>query len=222
MSLFSRYLKHPPAGSGGLSTAVDYPEALDAGRMTVLGNNALHLCEQNPIRALRQHAGFREFYAASPIPGFVSVPGADAIPWGTTIKNGAAWADLGTHYVWRLPSGRWPRLTLALSFAVDGPNTAGVMLAIAPGTGGPFDGRATGAISTSSTFAGVELSIDLEDDDLGDLSVVPTNGILEADVAERGTLKAFRAFFGAYCSSGTNTAGQRANAVGLSLYTESR
>jgi hypothetical protein len=222
MSLFNRYLKHPTAGTGGLSTAVDAPEALDAGRMTVLGNNALHMCEQNPIRALRQHPGFREFYAASATPGFTGTPEQQDIPWATSIKDGAAWADLGTHFVWRLPSGQWPRISLTLSFAVDGSNSAGVLLALAPGVGGPFDGRAVGAVTTSSSYGSTTLSIDLEDADLGDLPVVPMNGILEASIAERGTLKAFRAFFGAYCSSGTNTAGQRANAVGLSLYTESR
>jgi len=222
MSLFNRYLRHPPAGSGGLSTAVDSPEALDAGRMTVLAANARHLCEQNPLRALRQHPGFREFYAASARPAFSDVPDAAAIPWGTSIKSGAAWADLGTHYVWRLPSGRWPRLTLALTVAVDGGNACGVLLALGRGTAGPFDGRATGYVTTSATYTPITLSIDLEDADLGDLPVVPMNGILEADVAERGTLRAFRAFFGGYCSSGSNTAGQRANVVGLALYTESR
>lgn len=220
MSLFRRYVSHPTAGTGGNSALLASTLPLDAGRMTIAAANALHLCEQNAVIPLRQHPGFREFFAAAPT-GETGSPSPADIPWSTSWKDGAAWADLGLHYVWQRPGGRWPRITLSLRAKVDGASVAGVLLGLAPGDGGPDEIVAsTGDVIASPVWSEKRLSLDLELRYLGDVSLVPTNGTTEAPTGERVVVRAFRAWFGGYCSGGVDTSGERASAVALSLVSE--
>ena len=54
MSLFQRYVRHRAPGATQDDAIAQRYLPLDAGRMAILANNAQHLAEQNPRRALRQ------------------------------------------------------------------------------------------------------------------------------------------------------------------------
>ncbi len=226
MSTFGRYIPHPSPGTSGRTALVDANLPLDAGRMLVLGNNAQHLCEQNPRRSLRQHPGVRDFYAAafdgsgSP---FTTAPEVRNIVWYATQKDGACCIDLGDFHVWRFPSGSYPKVTLKFTTQVEGGHSLGWVFAVSPGQQGPLSalGQASG-VTTSATWDGASASVDLDDALLRPLAYTPTNGVDEVAVAEGGSLLTFRAFFGAYCSSNTDASGSRANVVALSLYLEPR
>ncbi|HEX4936878.1 MAG TPA: hypothetical protein VFV33_27035 [Gemmatimonadaceae bacterium] len=223
MSLFARYVQHPAPGGGGLSDLPATGNPLGAGRMTIWASNATHLGEQNAVRALRQHPGLREFFAASTRPGgLTTAPDVRDIPWSTSQKDGAGCIDLGMHYVWRRPDGRWPKLKLTFAGKIDGANTLGWCLAISPGTAGPWEASASvsGTIASSSWTA-ASASIELDGArDLRPVVVSPGDGVDEPALAERGRLLVFRAFFGCYCSSGTDAGGQRASVTALSLRLE--
>lgn len=221
MSLFDRYIEHEPSSASAPTGLPSAPNPLGAGRMTVWASNATRVLEQNQVRVLRQHAGVRGFYAQALPSTLTSAPDPAQIPWTGTVKDGQCAVDLGTHWVWRRPDGRWPRLRFTFTASVEGANVLGWCLAIAPGLGGPLDAVAV-LQGTRTSFTWTELggTIDLDGErDTRPLTVSPTNGIL-LDVAERGEVRAFRAFFGAYNSSGVNAAGSLAYAVGLSLVAE--
>lgn len=223
MSLFERYIQHTTAATTGRTALVDTGAPMGAGRMALLTSNALHLCEQNPVRALRQHPGMRDFYAsASPGTGFTDPPDVVHIRWNLSPKDGSAVLDLGTFYVWQRPDGRLPRLRLSFWTQIDGGHTLGWVWAVSPGTRGPLSATSsTAAVTTSSTWSEASVVLDLSDRDVGPLVVAPTNGIDEdVDPAEGGRLRVFRSFVGAYNSYGSNTAGHLANLVGLSLRAE--
>lgn len=221
MSTLSRYLRHAAAVTTGLNglTSVDNP--LGAGRMTaVLANNGAHLAEQNHLRTLRTHAGIRNFFAASPTL-VTTAPTVYDVPWRTSQKDGSCCIDLGTHYVWALPGGRLPKLRLSFATQVDGGNTLGWLFGVSPGSAGPLAADVVADVTTSATWDATSAVLLLDAArHLRLVSEVPMNGIVEPAADERGDLYEFRGFFGAYNSSGSNTAGQLANVVGLSLRTE--
>lgn len=221
MSLFSRYVRHRAAGSTQDDALVQRYLPLDAGRMAVFANNAQHLCEQNPVRALRQHPGVLDFYAPA-VAGtsFTSAPTVNDIRWATSPKDGAACIDLGTFYVWAMPDGRLPRVTCEFTIAVEGGYSLGWVFGISPGTRGPLAAVAQASgVTTSATWTETEAHVDLGAGHLGAQSCAPTSGIDEADSGEAGELRVFRAFLGAYCSSNSNASGARASIVAVSLYT---
>lgn len=222
MSAFQRYLRHRVAGSTQDDALANEYLPLDAGRMLRLANNAQHLLEQNPRRALRQHPGVRDFYApAVDGTGFTSAPTVQQIRWATSQKGGACCIDLGQFYVWPFPDGSLPRITLEFTAAVEGGYSLGWVFAVSPGERGPLSIAASdGDVTTSATWAERVESIDLGRGHLAPLLYAATNGVDEVSAAEAGQLMAFRAFFGAYCSSNSDTSGARASVVGLSLYAE--
>lgn len=222
MSLLSRYLRHRAAGSTQDDALANEYLPLDAGRMLRLANNAQHLLEQNPRRALRQHPGVRDFWAPAVAgTGFTSAPTVQQIRWATSRKDGSCCVDLGTFYVWPFPNGALPRITLEFTTMVEGGYTLGWVFAVSPGERGPLSIVASdGDVTTSATWTERVESIYLARGHLAPLAYGPTNGVDEVSTAEGGQIMVFRAFFGAYCSSNSNTGGSRASVVGLSLYAE--
>lgn len=229
MSLFGRYLQHPAVATTGRTALVDDELPLDAGRMAWLANNAVHLAEQNPLRALRQHPGVNGFYAAAlpdpaaPSTPFTGIPDADNIRWDLSQKDGGCAIDLGLHYAWPLPSGNLPRLRVSFTAKVEGGFTLGWVLVVAPGSSGPT--RATlqrGDSTTSGSWVTQTTDLELNNASLRLVDYSPTNGIGEADPPESGGLRCFRAFLGAYNSSNTNAPGSLAWIRGVSLRFEGR
>lgn len=222
MSTFQRYLRHRVAGSTQDDALVNEYLPLDAGRMLRLANNAQHLLEQNPRRALRQHPGVRDFWAPSTRgTGFTGPPSVQDIRWATSQKDGACCIDLGQFHVWPFPDGSLPRITLRFTAAVEGGYSLGWVFAVAPGERGPLSIVASdGDVTTSATWTEYTESIGLGRGHLAPLSYAPTNGVSEVAEGEAGQLLVFRAFLGGYCSSNSNSAGARASVVGLSLYAE--
>jgi hypothetical protein len=222
MSLFNRYIAHPTASTTGRTGLPATSNPLGAGRMTLWASNTQHLCEQNPVRVIRSHAGVRNFYAPAVDAGFNATPTVRNIRWSTSPKDGAAVIDLGVFYAWRRPDGRLPVVRLSFTTQVEGAYTLGWVFALSQGEAGPlFAVQETGGTTTSATWDAVTATLDLNAlPTLGPVDVAPTNGLLEVDDAERGTLQCFRAFFGAYNNSNSNTAGHYANVVGLSLRLE--
>jgi hypothetical protein len=225
MSLLSRYMRHRAPGSTQDDALVNRYLPLDAGRMTLLANNAQHLCAQNPRRALRHHPGVRDFYAPAGDSALVAAPSPSQIRWATSQKDGACTIDLGTFYVWAMPGdpGRLPRVTCEFTVMVEGGFTLGWVFAVSPGTRGPLAAVAYPAdVTTSATWTLTEASVDLEAGHVAPWAMAPTNGVDEVVTAEAGQLMVFRAFLGAYNSSNTNAGGSLASIVGVSLYTEPR
>lgn len=222
MSLFGRYLQHPTVATTGRTAVVDAGQPLDAGRMVWLANNAVHLAEQNPLRALRQHPGANAFYApAEPGPSFTATPTTADIRWAVSPKDGAAAIDLGVHYVWQLPSGPLPKVRVSFSTKVEGGYTLGWVFAIAPGTSGPtWATLQTGGTTTSGSWDDQSEELTLTAAELGAVDFTPTNGVDEASTAEGGGLRCFRAFLAAYNSSNTNAPGSLAWLRGIALHIE--
>lgn len=222
VSLFSRYLRHRAAGSTQDDAIVNRYLPLDAGRMAILANNAQHLCEQNPRRALRQHPGVRDFYApALTGTSFVDAPTVNDIRWAVSQKDGACCIDLGTFFAWPFPGGRLPRLRCKFTTAVEGGYSLGWVLAVSPGGRGPLSAVAQASgVTTSATWTEREPYVDLARGHLQTLTMAPTNGVSEVSTAEAGQVPTFRAFLGAYNSSNSNTGGARASIVGITLYLE--
>ena len=220
MSIFQRYLRHRAPASTQDDALVNRYLPADALRMAWLANNCRHLVEQNPRRALRQHPGVRDFYAPAVDSAFTDPPTTSQIRWSVTQKDGACCIDLGTFYVWPLPSGRWPLAKLSFTTQVDGGFTLGWVFAVSAGTAGPLAAGAVASdVTTSATWDQETATVDLAGL-AGAASYGPTNGIDEVSSAEAGELRVFRAFFGAYNSSNSNTGGSRANVVGITLHLE--
>jgi hypothetical protein len=222
MSLFSRYMRHRAPGATQDDALVQRYLPLDAGRMAILANNAQHLAEQNPRRALRQHPGVRDFYApAMSGTSFTDPPSVNDVRWAVSQKDGACCIDLGTFWAWQFPGGRLPRLRCRFTGVVEGGYTLGWVLAVSPGSRGPLSAvaQASGA-TTSATWTEQEPAIDLARGHLLPWSMAPTNGISEVVTEEAGQLPVCRVFLGAYNSSNSNTAGARASIVGITLTCE--
>ena len=222
MSLFQRYIRHRSPGSTQDDALVQRYLPLDAGRMAILANNAQHLCEQNPRRALRQHPGVRDFYApAMSGTSFTDPPTVNDVRWAVSQKDGACCIDLGTFFAWQFPNGRLPRLRCKFTGMVEGGYTLGWVLAVSPGLRGPLSAVAQSPGSTTSaTWTEQDPAIDLSRGHTTPWAMAPTNGVDEAVTEEAGQVPLFRVFLGAYCSSNSNTGGARASIVGITLYCE--
>ena len=228
MSILQRYVRHPAAGSGSWG---DAGEPLDAGRWTLLRQNAVFLGQQNGRRHIAEHVGFRDFYRPA-IGGtsFTEPPEIQQIPTIYNRKTGGSFTDLGVHWFHRAalgdtaPSAIAPFGTLVLRarWMVEGGFTAGAVLGISPGTAGPFAAVSVGSsrtTTTSASWADLTLTLPLTDDTLADVLLVPAAGASAAeDDYQRGRVGQGRIFFGAYCSSNTDVAGSRASVVNLSLH----
>jgi len=226
VSLFGRYRRHPASGSGSWA---DKGEPLDAGRWTILRANGVHLGYQNAHRQIATHHGFRDFYRAA-VPGttFTDDPEPQDIVREFNRKSGGAFADLGKHFFHPSPlpdaSASFTRLgTLYLRarWEVEGAYTVGAVFSIAPGEQGPHQATAPASAKTHRTgagFASLELSIVLTPSMLQRVTHVPATGSAgDTSPLQRGELYMARLFFGAYCSSGSNTAGQRASVVDITV-----
>ena len=224
MSVFSRYIQHAAVATTGRTALVDDGLPLGAGRMAILANNCQHLAEQNPLRVARSHPGVLGFWApAVSGTGFTDPPDVEDIRWALTPKDGCCAIDLGVHHVWPLPSRAWPKVKLTFSAKVDGGYTLGWLFAIAAGNLGPLGATLVnngGATITSSTWTTYEASLELTPAELRMADYTPTNGVDEASTSEAGGLRTFRAFFGGYNSSNTNSGGSLAFVAGLALRLE--
>jgi hypothetical protein len=219
MSTLRRYLRHPPPGTSGDTALIDATRPMDALRAFWLANNCQFLAEQNPLRALKQHVGIRDFYADS-LTGITTAPEPRDIRWDLTQKEGACAVDLGLFYAWPLPSGRMPVATLRFTTQVEGGFALGWVFAVSPGTRGPLSSVAIASgATTSATWDDATATVAL-DGQLAPWTYLPTNGAGEADEAEGGDLRVFRAYLGAYVSSGVDVSGSRGNIVGITLSLE--
>lgn len=230
MSLLGKYLPHPPAGSGSWGEA---DEPLDAGRWTVLRQNAVFLARANASRHVATHEGVRDFYRAALSDGVTTVttaPTLQQIPWIYTRKTGGAFLDFGVHWFHRAvlgetaPSALAPLGTLVLRarWKVEGGHTAGAVLAVSPGQGAPALAQTADSARTTTTSASwndLTLTLPLTEALLSETEMRPAAGAsATADDSQRGRVFMGRVFFGAYCSSGTNTSGNRASVVNISLH----
>lgn len=220
MSLFARYLRHPAPGTTGANGLVAADNPYDAGRATMLRNNTKHLVEVNYRRALWTSTGVEGFYRASLLgTSFVDPPSVHHIQWQYKGKTGGLALDLGTHFVWRTPSGRLPRLVVRFQVKVATTYTAGVVLAASPGQAGPLEARASVSDAyTDTTFTEKELAMNLSDDALAPLDFGGADGTDVSATDEHGVLRVCRVFLGGYCSS--NGSGDPASVVGITLSLE--
>mgnify|MGYP000623806184 CR=1 FL=1 len=222
MSLFARYLRHDMPGTGANGPVLtDNPWS--AGRVTLLRNNTRHLEEVNYRRSLWTSAGVEGFYRASTLgTSFVDPPSTLHIQWRYARKTGGLALDLGTHYVWRTPSGRWPRLVVRFQTKVASGFTVGVVLAaVAPNDGNRTSPQLGGAY-TDTTFTEKELGFNLTDALLLDPAcarvVNDGSGTVGSSGLESGEIRVFRAWLGGYCSSDSGS--DPASVVGISLSLE--
>jgi hypothetical protein len=215
MSLFGRYLLHPAAATTGPTGLVAADNPLGAGRVTLLRNNAQHLNEVNPRRALWTSTGVESFYRAA-IGGITTAPTPTLIDWRYTRKTGGLGLYLGKHYAWRSVLHRWPRLALRCALKVASGYTAGLCLCVSPGEQSPLDARVyASATYTHTSFTEIELAMNLSDDAFARVAYSPANGVDAAAVDEQGDLHAFSVYLGGYCSS--NSGSDTASVVGVTL-----
>lgn len=227
MSILQRYVPHPPAGSGSWG---DAGEPLDAGRWTLLRQNAVFLGQQNGRRHIAEHMGFRDFYRPA-IGGtsFTDPPEVQQIPVVYTRKTGGSFVDFGVHWFHRAalgdssPSDIAPFGTLVLRarWMVEGGYTAGAVLGISPGTAGPsaaITADSARTTTTSASWADLTLSLPLTEALAEELMVPAAGEDAAEDDYQRGRVRMCRIFFGAYCSSNTDVSGSRASIVNLSLH----
>ena len=227
MSVLGKYLPHPPVGSGSWG---DANEPLDAGRWTVLRNNAVFLAQQNASRHIAAHEGFRDFWRRGPLWSPPRPLEFQHINRSFTRKTGGAWLDFGAHWFHRvpLPEGTtgalapFGVLTLRARWRVEGGHTAGAVLAVSPGNDGAEGARTSDDAwerTTSSTWADLTLSLALTENLLRAVLLTPAAGVnATPGDYQRGNVRMGRIWFGAYNSSNSNTSGNRASIVNLSLH----
>ena len=228
MSVLGKYFPHPPVGSGSWG---DANEPLDAGRWTILRNNAVFLAQTNASRHLAEHNGFRGIYRPA-IGGtsFTSAPSIQQIPVIYTRKTGGSFLDLGVHWFHPVilgetsPSVLAPFGTVILRarWKVAGGYTLGAVLAASAGTGGPHAAQgadSAASTTTSATWADLTLRLPLTDANTSEVDMRPAPG---ADATpndyQRGRVRYARLFFGAYCSSDIDTVGTRGQIVNLTVH----
>lgn len=230
MSLLGKYMPHPPSGAGSWCEA---DEPLDAGRWTMLRNNAVFLARANASRHIATHEGCRDFYRAAIGDGVTTVtsaPTLQQINMTATRKTGGAFLDFGVHWFHRHVLGQtapaqlapYGTLVLRARWKVEGGHTAGAVLAVTPRTGPPSLARTVDSArttTTSASWSNLTLTLPLTPDLLSEDEVRPAAGAsATVDDYQRGRLYQGRIFFGAYCSSDTNTSGNRASVVCMTLH----
>lgn len=223
MSLFARYLHHDMPGTGANGPVIDN-NPWSAGRVTLLRASTRHLEEVNYRRTLWTSAGVEGFYRAAALgTGFTAPPSVFDIRWEYGRKTGGLALDLGTHYVWRTPTGRWPRLVVRFQTKVAATYTVGVVLAaVAPGDDNRGRSPQIGGAYTDTTFTEKELGFNLTDELLLTPACARTvsdeNGTVGSSGLEHGELRVFRAWLGGYCSSDSGS--DPASVVGITLSLE--
>lgn len=227
MSLLGKYLPHPPVGSGSWG---DANEPLDAGRWTVLRNNAVFLAQQNASRHIAAHEGFRDFWRRGPLWSPPRPLEFQHINRSFTRKTGGAWLDFGAHWFHRVPLPEsttgalapFGVLTLRARWKVEGGHTVGAVLAVSPGNDGAEGARTSDDAwerTTSATWADLTLSLSLTENLLREVLLTPAAGVngTPGDY-QRGMVRMGRIWFGAYNSSNSNTSGNRASIVNITLH----
>lgn len=220
MSLLGRYIRHAASGTGGATDLVAANNPWGAGRSTILRANAQHLVEASQRRALWTSTGVEGFYrAARGGTLFTSAPTPTDIDWRYSRKTGGLALFLGTHYAWRSPLHRWPRLAVRFQAKVASTYTLGVVLAVAPGVRGPLEAVTyLGATYTDTSFTEQEIAFNLSDACFERAAWSPQNGIDPAPLDEWGDLQTFSVYLGGYCSSDSGSG--TASVVGIALATE--
>ena len=113
-------------------------------------------------------------------------------------------------------------LTLRARWRVEGGHTAGAVLAVSPGNDGAEGARTSDDAwerTTSSTWADLTLSLALTENLLRAVLLTPAAGVnATPGDYQRGNVRMGRIWFGAYNSSNSNTSGNRASIVNLSLH----
>lgn len=227
MSVLGKYIPHPPVGSGSWG---DANEPLDAGRWTMLRNNAVFLAQQNASRHIAAHEGFRDFWRRGPLWSPPRPLEFQHINRSFTRKTGGAWLDFGAHWFHRVPLPEsttgalapFGVLTLRARWKVEGGHTAGAVLAVSPGNDGAEGARTSDDAwerTTSATWADLTLSLSLTENLLREVLLTPAAGVngTPGDY-QRGNVRMGRIWFGAYNSSNSNTSGNRASIVNISLH----
>lgn len=227
MSLLGKYLPHPAVGSGSWG---DANEPLDAGRWTVLRNNAVFLAQQNASRHIAAHEGFRDFWRRGPLWSPPRPLEFQHINRSFTRKTGGAWLDFGAHWFHRVPLPEsttgalapFGVLTLRARWKVEGGHTVGAVLAVSPGNDGAEGARTSDDAwerTTSATWADLTLSLSLTENLLREVLLTPAAGVngTPGDY-QRGMVRMGRIWFGAYNSSNSNTSGARASIVNITLH----
>jgi hypothetical protein len=213
MPTASRYIAHPPAGTGGATDFFSGNHPFGAGRgQLMLSNNAIWLEAINPLRCLASHPGFFNFNVDA-TRTMSSPPTASDIKWNVLGKDGGANASLGTHWVHPYPGGRWPQVKVTFRARVrSGGDTMGYVVLVCPGRNAYTSATVpANGVVMSTTFADVAVTVPLSPYLLGTevLSGVPVGGTAPS---ETGTFNEFTIFIGAYVT------GNFADLIGISAY----
>lgn len=218
-----RYIVAPAFDSADAHFRADEP--LGGGRVQLAAHNARLTARRNSVRPLCQHPGWRDFWRGAVEPALapptaLTGPVVGDIDWSLGPKSGGVTFSSGPHYAWQYPDGRWPTARFTWHWKVDGGHTAGAIVAVTPaGRSVLSSAVAPNAATTTSASWALETR-----DVLLSLALVtpvlhePVPGTSTDPPLERVQLFEFNVYLGAYCSSNSDTSGDRASLVGLSIF----
>lgn len=200
-------------------------EPLGAGRVQLAAHNARLVARRNSVRPLVQHPGWRDVWQPAAVPALAppttgTDPVVGDIQWALGPKSGGATFCSGPHFVWQYPDGRWPKVHFTWRWKVEGGNTLGAVVAVVPEGHSVLDrgANADSLTTTSATWARAEKTLQLTRADVRSTLHEPVPGASTDPPTDRIVLHEFRVYLGAYNSGNSDTSGQRAQLVGLSVF----
>lgn len=200
-------------------------EPLGAGRVQLAAHNARLVADRNTYRPLVQHPGWRDFYQPAAVPALappVSATGplVGNFQWALGPKSGGVTFCSGPHYVWQTPRGAWPTVRFVWHWMVEGGNTAAAVVVVAPAGRSVLDSGngVNQATTTSASWTRVTLDVQLSRGLVRPTLHEPVPGTSTDPPTDRVALNELVLYAAAYNSSNSDTSGQRANLVGLSVF----
>lgn len=158
----SRIVRRVDASTGGTSAPYDDAEALTSLVAHLQTASANHLLRENALRTLWTGGGWRGFYKRATPASVTTAPTPGQIEL-TPPVYGSAWGCLGSHLIYRLPDGTWPKLKLTFLWRSASAVTTGGVLYTGRGedrwwdAGDPYDADTT----TSTTLARKTFSLQI-------------------------------------------------------------
>lgn len=185
-----RYVHLP---TGAMTERLRADEPLGADVLATLASNATLLCREGALRTLWEAPGGEVW---SDIPG--GEP--DLFPWDAVAADGIYTAFCGRFRVRTVGElATWPLVRLAARGRAPSGDQLGVVLAVMPSPAYPTGaGTFVWQLTSSTTITDIELNFPLTAANLGAFEIT--------DPGERGTLREFAAYVGAWCTSGSDAA----------------
>lgn len=196
-----RYV-HLPTGAGAERLRTDQPLGADV--LATLASNGTILCREGALRTLWESPG-GEVWAD--IPGGAE---PDVFPWDTVASDGIFTAFCGVFRVRTIGElATWPLVHLAARGRAPSGDQLGVVLSVMPTATYPMGpGTFVWQLTSSTTITDIELSFPLTSPALGAFEVTVPD--------ERGTVREFAAYVGAWCTSDSDAA--KALLANVTLY----